>query len=182
MFITEEEKGARLSSGLKLESEETSAPDNLKVEVHQFRGRTEGATQIPDFLRPIIGASTLLSGYKSTQEAFGVKSTASLHAMAHGKTSPYGPEVPELKSKVDALVGNAQEKAAEKLLSALGLLTPEKLENVKAKDLSSIAADMSRIIEKTTPKQAGTAGTQILIYAPKQQVTEEKYEVIEVKQ
>lgn len=179
MFISDEEKSLRLENSLKLQSEETS--DNLRVEVHQFRGRTTGATQIPEFLRPIIGASTLLSGYKATQENFGVKSSASLHSMANGKTYPEGKEIPELKSKVESIVGEAQEKAAEKLLSALGLLTEDKLERVKPKDLSSIAADMSRIIEKTTPKQGIQAGTQILIYAPKQQITEDKYEVIEVK-
>ena len=195
MFISEEEKNSRLSGSLSLEPDrevlvsnteeeragevqEGTSTSNLSViSDHRFRGRTKGAKNIPDFLRPIIGASVTFSGNRETQEAFGIGSSASTFSMQHGKTSPEGKLQPELKSKVEQIVGKVQETAAEKLMSALGFITDEKLENAKATDLSSIAANMSRVIEKTTEKKENVAA-QIVIYAPSLR-TEEKYEIIE---
>ena len=180
MFIQEDEKNQRLLASFGSNQESNEVEDNLRVESHQFRGRTSGARAIPDFLRPIIGASVKFSGLKETQEAFGV-SHATASTLANGKITYCDTtrEVPELKSKVDGIVGDAQEKAAERLMSALGFITDDKLALAKARDLSGIAADMSRVIEKTSPKSANLAGANIVIYAPVQK-SEDSYEVIEV--
>ena len=181
MFIQEDEKNQRLLASFNQdqESDEVSS-DSLQIESHRFRGRSKGAKGIPDFLRPIIGASVKFSGLKETQEAFGV-SHATASTLANGKITYCDTtrEVPELKSKVDGIVGDAQEKAAERLMSALGFITDDKLALAKARDLSGIAADMSRVIEKTSPKSANLAGANIVIYAPVQK-SEDSYEVIEV--
>lgn len=177
MFISDQEKENRLGSGLRLSG------NQLQVESHHFRGRTPGTKNLPAFMRPIIGAAGVLSGHKKTAEEFGVsKHVVSIYArgQAPNAAGELPVDRPELKNKVDELVGRAQEKAAERLMSALGFITDDKLENVKARDLSGIAADMSRIIEKTSPKSGNSGGTNIVIYAPNQK-SEEAYEVIEVK-
>ena len=180
MFIQEDEKNQRLLASFKQDEVQVEESDSLQIESHRFRGRSKGAKGIPDFLRPIIGASVKFSGLKETQEAFGV-SHATASTLANGKVTYCDTtrEVPELQSKVDEIVGNAQEKAAERLMSALGFITDDKLAQAKARDLSGIAADMSRVIEKTSPKSANLAGANIVIYAPVQK-SEDSYEVIEV--
>lgn len=165
MFISDEEKDIRLRTG------------SLQVQQHRKNGRPEGRTNIPDFLRPIIGASAHFQSAREVAKEFGVsKGTVDLYK--HGMVAGSGTRVhPDLKDRVDSIVGQVREKAAERLMAALGLLTDEKLATAKARDLSGIAADMSRVIEKSAPRSEVQA-TQIIIYAPSQRPIE-RYEVIE---
>lgn len=170
MFITEDDKERRLEQSEQLFS-------SLSIErINRGRGNS---SNVPEFLRPIIGASVFLSGEKATREAFGLKSTAGTWSAKTGRTTPLGPVSEERVSQIENIIGTAQEKAAEKLVQALGLITPEKMEGTKARDLSGIAADMSRILEKTSPKSNSFAGANIVIYAPNQR-KEESYDVIEL--
>lgn len=166
MFISDDERDARLNRG-------------LKVEHKQHLSRLNAQTT-PEFLRPIIGAAAHFSTLKNVAAEFGI-STTSAYNMKHGQkwNGEASQVVPEHRAQIDQIIGQAQEKAAEKLMQALGLLNEEKLAVAKAKDLSAIAADMSRVIEKTSPKSQIQA-TQIVIYAPTRHRTE-SYEVIEAK-
>jgi len=178
------ESSSELIEQEKIEQEEieesnTNTSTGLVIP-HRFRGRTVGATEIPGFLRPIIGAAARFGTIKEAAETFGISTSTAGH-LAHGRVhnGESYTERPEVKSKLDSIVGKAQETAADKLLKALGCITDEKLENAKAGDLSRIDDDMSRVIEKTSDKKE-VATAQILIYAP-QGRAEDKYDVIEVK-
>lgn len=169
MFISEEEAARRIGM--------SSPTVRSRVEIHNFRGRKVGDKALPEIMKPIIGASDRLSGPAKTAKEFGV----SLHAsnyLGDGKTRySAATKSPELESKISKIVGEAQEKAAERLLASLGLLTEDKLENAKAKDLAVIASNMSKIIENTKP--AESTNNMILIYAPRQR-DEDRFDVIEV--
>lgn len=166
MFISDEEREARLGRG-------------LKVHHKQHLSRLNAQT-VPEFLRPVIGAAAHFSTVKETAAEFGL-SKVSVQNMKLGQkwNGETLEPVPELKSKIEQIVGQAQEKAAERLMQALGLLNEEKLATAKAKDLSAIAADMSRVIEKTSPKSQ-IQTTQIVIYAPTRR-RPEAYDIIEAK-
>lgn len=219
MFITSEEKSARLRSSLNLalftgqtenldtvevcsesaqeictpgpsvdspepaDSEQMDGENRektLTIVPHHFRGRTKGATNIPDFLRPIIGASAHLSSVKETAEAFNI-STDAVYNLKNGLVHNGEQRVQnkENKSKVEVLINQAQETAADRLMSALGFMDDDKLKNLGAEKLSRVAADMSRVIEKTTEKK-NYVGAQIIIMAPTQK-PEDKYDVIDIK-
>jgi hypothetical protein len=71
-------------------------------------------------------------------------------------------------------------RAQNKLLLALKHMTEDKLENTKGVELSTIAANMSRVVEKMTPKTDGnTITNNIVFYSPKQ-ISKENYETIEL--
>jgi hypothetical protein len=85
----------------------------------------------------------------------------------------------ELKEKVSKGLNTARDKALDLLMRSLGLITDEKLENCNATTLSKIAADMSRVIEKTGDKNINVdMSTKVLVYKPRQ-VSEDEYEIIE---
>jgi hypothetical protein len=73
-----------------------------------------------------------------------------------------------------------QEVALTRLMDALGLLTPVSMLNEKPKDISSIAANLSRVHKNLAPASAVPDNqVNITIYSPKQREIKD-YEVIEV--
>ena len=95
----------------------------------------------------------------------------------------------ELKNKInnrlEATKLTIQERAAEKLLGAMGLLTEEKMENSSAKDLAQISNQMSQVVRNITPnsgkeKDDGKSKVQIIIHQPKQS-REDLFDCIEVR-
>ena len=74
-----------------------------------------------------------------------------------------------------------QEVALTRLMDALGLLTPISMFNEKPKDISSIAANLSRVHSNLRDRN-GETGNQlnVTIYAPSQRKLSD-YDSIEVK-
>lgn len=161
------------------ENEAKSRVRGLETITKNSRGRTLGATEIPEFLRPIIGASDRLSGAPKTARAFGI-GIATAYSHGEGRRgNPTSAKDPELESKIEGRIQTVQEKALDKLMVALNLLDEEMMQSKTGVGVSTIAANMGRIVEKTAAKQNGAgSGTQIVIYAP-QMRTENRYDVIE---
>ena len=76
-----------------------------------------------------------------------------------------------------------QDQALNKLMSSLGLITEDKMANAKLTDLSRVAVDMSRIIDKTGPKDAnnGQPVVNLTLYCPTVK-SERDYKVVEVRE
>lgn len=80
--------------------------------------------------------------------------------------------------EVSATVERVRELALDKLMCALNFMSPEMFRNSDLKDLSTVAANMSRIIEKTNPREANS-GIQLLVYAPVMR-DEKHYKVVDI--
>lgn len=70
------------------------------------------------------------------------------------------------EAQVEKQLSTVRDKALDRLMSSLGLLTDDKLSGCAAPELSSIAANMSRIIEKTIPKINEGTSINLVIYSP----------------
>ena len=70
------------------------------------------------------------------------------------------------------------QSAGYKLLAALGVITDEKLESLKAKDASIVAANLSRVMANTAKKDKAT--NQILIINTPEERKIDAYKVIDV--
>lgn len=86
------------------------------------------------------------------------------------------------KTKETALTEKqVQDLALTRLMDTLGLLTIDRIEDEKPKDIASIAANLSRVHTNLKPKESGDGNSvNIMIYAPKQR-SEKEYEVLEVQ-
>lgn len=75
-----------------------------------------------------------------------------------------------------------QDIAMEKLMASLGLIDGDKLANAKLTDLSRVAVDMSRIVEKTGPKDTnnGNPVVNLTLYCPTVK-SEKEYKVVSVQ-
>jgi hypothetical protein len=153
---------------------------NAQIEIIPAKGRN-GAGATPESLRRLI-ANDALDGMpaKEISQAYNV-SESSVSAYKNGatSTSSYDKPATGLGEFVDAKRDRIKNKAQNKLLLALKHITEDKLKDAKVIELSTIAANMSRVVEKTTPKTESVINNNIVFYSP-QQIGKENYEAIDV--
>ena len=70
------------------------------------------------------------------------------------------------ESKVSASLARVRELALDRLLITLGLMTPDMLASASLKELSTNTANLSRVLDKTAPKEMNDNRVQFLVYAP----------------
>lgn len=85
----------------------------------------------------------------------------------------------KVQKNISAGLERIQELAIDKMMEALGLMTPEKFADASLKDLSAVTRDMSRVIENTREKRDGDSQLQIIIHAPSQK-SEDSYLTVDV--
>jgi hypothetical protein len=70
------------------------------------------------------------------------------------------------EAKVSASIARVRELALDRLLITLGLMTPDMLASASLKELSTNTANLSRVLDKTAPKEINDNRVQFLVYAP----------------
>lgn len=182
MYLDESAAGRRLESPRNLANRfgsgsgaaQNSLPGPIKAEVPstfepkvtetqlQRAGNKEGKKKLPIFMRNTVAILTRSGeSQASVGREFGITRTAA-NKIAHGK----------VKSVDEALVaeklGQAKDIALDRLTAALLGISDEKLSKLEPEKLSTVAANMSKVIEKMTPGNNGNNGNNISvhIYSP----------------
>jgi len=122
-------------------------------------------------VRAVAGALAIQSSVPDVAENLGLTENV-VRGAVHSKN-------PEIRDRITGATERVRELALDRLLESLGLLTVEKVSSAGAKDISAIAANMSKVVDHVTPKQIG-GNVQLILYAPKGQQREEDYEIVEV--
>lgn len=142
------------------------------VEQKRDRGRGKGNNEVPENLRKLIGEESIINGREAAIELakdFGI-SESSVSAYTKGSTSTASYNNPDqtLQNYLAARKARASKKALRTLNKVLDHITPEKLEGIKARDLSSIAKDMSVVAKNMSPdnSQQTSDGPKFVVYAP----------------
>jgi hypothetical protein len=161
MFCTDEEALERLLS-----------PDNLinKLEVRNLHSRNTQNNKLNPMMATLAVETALLSTQQEAAEAFGVCQQDISHLTNKGKSID--------RDKVKDSVGRAHSAALDIMLESISLLGPKLKDVKKATDLSRIAADMGRAVEKTTPREVAGTNLKVVVFQPiiKQ---EKDYDVID---
>lgn len=136
------------------------------------RGRGKGNVEVPDSLRKIIADESLTNGRQSAValgEEFGI-SPSSVSAYSKGSTSTasYNEPSQTIQNYLTARKNRLTKKALRNLNNALDALTPDKLNGIKARDISSIAKDMSVVAKNMSPDSVNqqAEGPKFVVYAP----------------
>jgi len=169
-LVTDEDMQREIESYVKTPS---SCP---RVEVLDRPGRDTGDVNVPESLRKIIGETSVIDGRQEAlrlAEQFGI-SSSSVSAYAKGATSTTTYQTPnkELKAHINKSRDRAIKRASKVLNGAIGAITQEKLDYTDAKDLASIAKDMTVVIKNleppvpTTGEAPGSSSPQFVIFAP----------------
>lgn len=132
-----------------------------------------------------IGLTAALISQRGAASMFDM-STAQCNNLEHSFTntgSRYDGSLPKesLQRKMDANREVVLDRAFEKLLNALDLLTPQQLRGIKkSTEISRIATDMSRIITAVAPKELpDNATVHFHVWRPEMKEVQH-YDVIEV--
>src|SRR5438552_4218599 len=118
---------------------------------------------LPDEVRDTIAIlSHGNEGQKEIAKEFGVSQTE-VSCLKTGRA----------RSNVRASIERVQERAIERLMESLGLLTNEKIEKCNAVNISAIASNLAKVVNQTSPGNLDGSGVNLVVYAP--QVRNEKY-------
>ena len=131
-------------------SPDQSAP----VPVTQDPGSSdqEAAKLAPDVVA-VIGASLVQQGVPQD-------TVCKELAIAPGQINKADPK------KVQSSIDRVRELALDRLMIALGLMTPTMLESASLKELSNATANLSRVLDKTAPKEYSDNRVQFMVYSP----------------
>lgn len=169
-----------------------SAPSSADVEIRtpMPKGRQSDDVATPASLRKIIGETSVLDGRAEAIKLaadFGIsKSSVSAYAKGATSTASYDKPVKGIIAHINKSRQRAVKRASKTLNSALSAISQDKLDYADAKDLSSIAKDMSVIIKNLEPPpdesalQSGPSSPQFVIFAP-QFRKEESFDVIDMR-
>jgi len=196
MILTKEQIGKRLASEYNIankieEIRNLNLPEVIYKDGKNHSGRP-GATNLTESERVAIGVLANVIGNETAAELMGVSENTARHlrsgqtTLSHGQgTQRYGEDT-ELRNKIDARLSSTkltiEERAAEKLLGAMGLLTDEKLENCSAKDLAHVSSQMSQVMRNMTSNNAretGKSNVRIIVQQPKT-AREDSFDLIEI--
>ena len=163
MRITQEDLTRRLNSeqnlvnqlGLRL------VPKPVAVNTPQIKG---------DIIRSVAGSLAIIDKPANVVKAFEMTPNQ-VHSAAHSEKAT-------VKEAVKASVSRVQELALNRLMESLNLLTPESLVGEKPRDLARIASDLSRVIDRTSPRDS-IQHTQLIVYAP-QRLDVNRFQVVDI--
>lgn len=161
--------------------------NRLKVRVLPHGGRKEGDIAIPEPVRHLLGSLANESEESQAQiaELFGVSQVTVSDAKRGLVGDRYDEDLDESNQKsTKRTADDAHDSALNCLmetLTGLGGKLKEESKSMKAKDLSKIATDMSRVIGQLKPADKNgdqINNTQVIVYQPVQR-KENQYEVID---
>jgi hypothetical protein len=144
------------------------------------KGRN-GAKATPDSIRKLV-ANEMLDGGSAREvaAAFNIsESSVSAYKNGAASTTTYHEPNKSLGDFVDKKKNKIKGRAENRLLMALKHITDEKLAEAKVIELSTIAANMSRVVEKVSPKEQTVVNNNIVFYSPKQ-ISKENYDIVDV--
>lgn len=139
----------------------------------------------PESLRKIISEEAI-NGAPASEiaKAFDV-SPSSISAYKNGATSTasYDSPSPSLTNHNNGIRDRIINRANGKIMTALKSLTSEKINDAKARDIASIAKDMSVVVKNMTPEQSNGPqnNVQFVLFAPRMK-QEDEFAAITVRE
>lgn len=173
MFLTEKQAEERLASGKNLANAEFLKSQSVSVTEKKLilPGKNRINLKIEERNEIAARARTGESASSIAREK-GI-TVATVTNIANGKTKGVDEE------KIEKIIGEARDRALDRLMASLGLITDDKLSGCSAKDLSVIASNMGRVVEKIRDKVEQPDNINFIIYAPELK-QERAYDSVEV--
>jgi hypothetical protein len=174
MFLTQEQARARLESSKNLANllkEESCSEVSIEERVIERPGK-KGPNLTEETRTEIATRARLGERQIDLAEEFQVPQSA-ISLIKNGKVKGID------ENKAERAISSVRDKALDRLMASLGLISDDKLSGCSAKDLSVIASNMGRVVEKTLPKSEQHDHINLVIYAPELR-QEKSYKVVEV--
>lgn len=158
--------------------DEESVPNAHVSFVVKGRGGRGNSPNTPEFMRQIIGDTARNSPQSQAEigRQFGVEQNT-VSTYETGKVGSR-PATAERANRIREHQEAIKDTALTKLMDCLGLLTIDKLVDLKASEISRVAANMSKVAANIEERSSAVP-VNITIYTP-QPRSEAKYKVVDV--
>lgn len=160
MFLTEEQAAERLNSEKNLARRFSKAPEIIEERTIHLPGKKPGSSNLSVETRTEIAIETRLGKNQAEVAAERGLAVPTVQKIESGKTQGIDEE------NVAEVITSVRDRALDRLMHSLGLLSDDKLSGCSAKDLSVIASNMGRVVEKITPKETAPDHISFIIYSP----------------
>lgn len=170
MYLTEEEARARLNSENNL-ANRFRPSSSVTEEVIKSPGKNR-ANLTEEERTEIATRSRLGEKIKVIAREKGI-TPQTVTNIKSGKTQGIDEE------QVESILADVRDVAISRLMASMGLMTDDKMSGCSAKDLSVIAANMGRVVDKTLPKSDQGDTVNLIIYSPEMK-QEKSFKSVEV--
>lgn len=195
MILTKEQIEKRLNSSNNLANKVEESRNNPITEIiikdgtNNHVGRP-GSKNLTEQERVAVGVISATVGDEVAASLFGI-STSHANDLRNGNRNVGNGETnlrvqdtnlkAQIKERLDNTKMTIQERAAEKLLTSLGLLTEDKLTNCSPKDVASISNQMSQVMRNMNNNKdtSDKASVKIVLHQPKT-TQEDSFDIIEI--
>lgn len=191
MLLTQEQINSRINS----ENNIANSKVEQKVEVIYKDGinshGNNGAKRLTEEERIAIGVVASVTDHQTASDLFGI-SKSHVNDVKNGNRVTHGVRFRDveltqaIESRLNKTKLDIQERAAETLLSALGLFSDDsiqdKMRNSSPKEIASVTKDMSQVFRNMSSDkkgESGPKGVKIIINAPKES-REDSFDVVEI--
>jgi hypothetical protein len=147
-----------------------NSPDNLLnklLEIKDLHSGRTGPKNIPPMVKDLIGVTAALTTCREASESVDKQVNVSTAFKYRN----------DVREKKDSKLTEVHNLALDAMINSIKALND--LPVKKATDASRIAADMARVVDKTSPREAGNTNIQVVMFAPRQK-DETEFETIEV--
>lgn len=163
--------GAVRPSGSPISSDTTEAEVTI-IPIHRPGRAPESPNFTPEEKVSIATRTGLGEGFSSVARDLGTTASV-VRNIDNGHTKVD-------RKKVNGNIEQIQDIALLKLLASMNYIDDEKLKKANAKDLSGIAANMSKVLGNTREKEEDGTKVHLHLYAPELR-SEASFKVIEVR-
>jgi hypothetical protein len=135
------------------------------------RGRYPGQKNTPPEIRSLIGATAQLTSAEKAAKMFGISAVAA-HHYSHGRTSQNAEPKQSLLDSIENDTQGIRKQVLGVLAFTIAGITPDKIENKDAKELSIIARNLGSIMSATKPPADfgdKTTNAQVIVFSPEQE-------------
>lgn len=157
-------------------------PDVVSISVGKSMSDRTAIMHTPEDIKILAGALFITEGAAVAAEVSGLsKNLTRIHGKGLTTRTRYDEDLAEkVLEKKEELAAPAREKALNIILNAMNTITPEKLEQAKLREASSVAKDMASVIEKLADKNNNNGNSiSFHFHAPRER-KEDEYVVKDV--
>lgn len=191
MILTKEQIEARVTSNgnIAVSAEKLREQPEVVIKDGKNHEGRPGTTNLTEQERVAVGVLANTVGEETAATLFGIE-VSTAHKLKFGMQSgdsgdSHGKNMElanQIKQRLESSKLSIQERAAEKLLSAMGLITEEKMANSSVKELASVSSQLSQVVRNMTANNKegdSKGGVKIYLHQPKE-AKEDSFDIIEI--
>ena len=182
MLISKETADARLASPKNLSNSVEHKDGKFEVKpLHPNKGQGgDGSIKYTQEERELIGTLANLDTSTNVSKSFNVPGST-IRTWKQGVTSINPKHCSNnFKEAIDRNLHRVRSTALDKLMESLGLLTTDKMKDLNAVQIASVADKMGNLIVKTAPQSGIGTNVNVVVFTPNQKPMTE-FDVMEIE-